>query len=60
MKSLETIEKWQKEKRLDKYEDLKSEIIGHAVEIPLDFLKDENLNFSVVQKEYYVPVQNFL
>ena len=48
MKSLETIEKWQKEKDLDKYDDLKSEIIGHAVEIPLDFLKDENLNFSVV------------
>jgi phospholipase D1/2 len=43
----------------ERYTELKDEIFGHAVELPLDFLKDERLTFKIQQKEYFVPEHNF-
>ncbi|KAL4487944.1 hypothetical protein ABPG72_022804 [Tetrahymena utriculariae] len=57
---LNQLEPWQKERKQENYFQLKDEIKGHAVELPLDFLKNENLNFTIRQKEYFVPVQSFL
>lgn len=30
-------------------------LVGHAVEFPLDFMKDEDLRITMGQKEYYSP-----
>ncbi|KAL4469400.1 hypothetical protein ABPG74_004653 [Tetrahymena malaccensis] len=57
---LNQLEPWQKERKTENYFELKDDIKGHAVELPLDFLKNENLNFTIRQKEYFVPVQSFL
>ncbi|EAR88634.2 phospholipase d1 (macronuclear) [Tetrahymena thermophila SB210] len=57
---LNQLEPWQKERKPENYNELKDQIKGHAVELPLDFLKNENLNFTIRQKEYFVPVQSFL
>lgn len=34
-------------------------IVGHVVEYPLKFMDDEDLEFSIGQKEYYAPVESF-
>ena len=52
-------DKFFKEAKPEKYEELKKEIIGHAVIFPLKFLKDENLQFRLKNKEYYVPNHSF-
>lgn len=57
--SIADYEKFCKEAKPEKYNELKGEIIGHAVLLPLKFLKDENLQFGLKNKEYYVPNHNF-
>jgi phospholipase D1/2 len=44
---------------LKKYMDLKNQIIGHIVEFPLQFLKEEELGISFFSKENLVPEYNF-
>lgn len=34
-------------------------IVGHAVEYPLNFMDDEDLEFAMGQKEFYAPVESF-
>lgn len=41
--------------RIDKYDKYHSKIKGNIVEFPLNFLKDEDLNIKVKQKEYLLP-----
>ncbi len=43
-----------------KYEKNKGKIIGHLVDFPLYFLKEENLNRSYFSKEIIVPIKNFV
>ena len=42
-----------------KYHDKKDSIIGHIVEFPLDFLKEENLGINFFSVENLVPERNF-
>lgn len=42
-----------------KYNDKKESIIGHIVEFPLDFLKDEKLGINFFSVENLVPEKNF-
>ena len=44
---------------LRKYNAVKNKILGHIVEYPLNFLKDENLGISFFSKENLVPEYNF-
>ena len=44
---------------LDKYNKLKGKIVGHIVEFPLLFLKDENLGTSWGSRENFIPEINF-
>ena len=44
---------------MDLYNELKIGIKGYAVEFPLNFLCEENLKFTHLQKEYYAPDNNF-
>jgi phospholipase D1/2 len=44
---------------LRKYNVVKDKILGHIVEYPLNFLKDENLGISFFSKENLVPEYNF-
>lgn len=57
--SIGNFEKFCKEAKFNKYEELKNDIKGHAVMFPLKFLKEENLQFRLKNKEYYVPNHNF-
>lgn len=52
-------EKFLKEANLDKYSELNKMIIGHGVQFPLFFMKDEYLKFRLKNKEYFVPNHNF-
>jgi len=49
----------QKLAKIDKYDIIKAELKGLAVEFPLNFLSKENLNFSITQKEIFVPTESF-
>ena len=44
---------------LNKYNSMKNQIVGHIVNYPLTFLKDENLGISFFSKENLVPEHNF-
>ncbi|CAD8096905.1 unnamed protein product [Paramecium primaurelia] len=44
---------------LSKYDQLSSQIVGHAVEFPLEFLCKENLTIKILSKEIIVPEINF-
>ena len=44
---------------LNKYNSMKNQIVGHIVNYPLMFLKDENLGISFFSKENLVPEHNF-
>ena len=44
---------------LNKYNAMKNQIVGHIVNYPLMFLKDENLGISFFSKENLVPEHNF-
>ena len=44
---------------LNKYNLAKNQIVGHIVEYPLNFLKEENLGISFFSKENLVPEYNF-
>ncbi|EGR27867.1 phospholipase d1, putative [Ichthyophthirius multifiliis] len=57
--SINKLEEFQQSKNLGKYFEKRSHIIGNAVLLPLKFLQNENLNFKISQKEYYVPDENF-
>lgn len=59
VETLSQLEDFAKTKNLYSYEEEKHKIIGNAVELPLNFLVRENLNFSITQKEYFVPDENF-
>lgn len=52
-------EKFLKDVNLEKYNELKDEIIGHGVQFPLFFLKENNLRFRLKNKEYFVPNHSF-
>lgn len=58
--NLDMLDSFREKAQPQKYVELKNYIIGHAVELPLYFLKKENMNFSISQKEYFVPDENFL
>ena len=47
------------ESLLNKYNLAKNQIVGHIVEYPLNFLKEENLGISFFSKENLVPEYNF-
>lgn len=52
-------EKFKNSGDLEKYDELKNEIIGHAVLFPLKFLEKEDLQLTLKNKEYYIPNHNF-
>ena len=58
-KAQEIKEKEKVEELLNKYNKFKDKIIGHIVEFPLLFLKDESLITSWFSKEKYIPEINF-
>ena len=45
---------------LNKYNMLKEKIVGHVVEFPLYFLKDENLKTHIFSREFLLPEINFI
>lgn len=49
------IDQLQKRSNINKYDEGRGRLKGHAVVFPLDFMKDEDLTFKIGQKEYYVP-----
>ena len=60
LKDSEKIKKSEKaEDLLDKYNQLKDKIVGHIVEFPLLFLKNEDLSTSWISREKYIPEINF-
>ena len=60
LKDAQKIKKLEKsEDLLNKYNKLKGKIIGHIVEFPLLFLKEENLAASFFSREKYVKEINF-
>ena len=59
MTKLQDIKELKKLKNLDKYDELGPRIQGHLVQFPLNFLADDDLTFSITNKEYYVPDINF-
>ena len=60
LKNTEEIKKYQNmEDLVDEYDEYKTKIIGHIVEFPLLFLKDENLKTSWMSKEIVLPEINF-
>ena len=44
---------------LNRYNSEKNKIIGHIVEFPLDFLKEEILGMSIFSAENLLPEYNF-
>ena len=58
-KAQESKEKEKVEDLLNKYNKFKGKIIGHIVEFPLLFLKDESLKTSWFSKEKFIPEINF-
>ncbi|KRX08542.1 hypothetical protein PPERSA_13023 [Pseudocohnilembus persalinus] len=52
-------EQFKQKENLDKYDELKDKIKGHAVQFPLYFLQRENLNLKYTNKEYFVPAESF-
>ena len=44
---------------LNRYNSAKNQIVGHIVEYPLNFLKEEELGISFFSKENLVPEYNF-
>lgn len=57
---MEDIFAFEEKKKIDKYEQLKGEIIGHAVFFPLRFLERQSLKLPIFTKEYLVPDINFV
>ena len=57
--SISELEKFRKGKDLNKYEFLSNQIKGHAVQFPLNFLKNENLKIGIFRKEALCPDVNF-
>ena len=61
IKNAQEIKKSEKaEDLLNKYNKLKEKIVGHIVEFPLLFLKEENLDISFFSKENFVWEINFI
>lgn len=44
---------------MSEYLNAKKSLRGHAVDFPLQFLKDEDLKLRRAQKEYYAPEISF-
>lgn len=44
---------------IQKYKEGRSSLKGHAVDFPLQFMKDEDLRFRMNQKEYFAPEMSF-
>lgn len=59
VKKLADLEKFYKNAQPEKYDLLKFQIHGFVVEFPDDFLAEENLKFTQLQREYYAPEYNF-
>ena len=60
IKSLDQVRTFEKEARLEEYQNLKDGFKGMLVQFPLDFLKNENLKMSIFNKEYLLPEENFV
>ena len=48
------------EKLKEEYKSKSIGIVGHIVEYPIDFLKDEELDIDFFSKENLVPEKNFV
>ena len=63
-RSLENAQEMKKKEKaedlLDKYNKLKNNIVGHIVEFPLFFLKEESLSTSWISVINYLPEINFI
>ena len=59
IRNLAEVKDFMMKSRKDLYDSKKKKIKGHIVEFPLEFLKDENLNITVKQKEYLLPDETF-
>ncbi|EGR28742.1 phospholipase d1, putative [Ichthyophthirius multifiliis] len=59
IKTSNDFQDFQKTRNLDKYDQLKNQIVGFAVEFPKQFLQDENLELRISQREYFCPSINF-
>ena len=42
-----------------KFQEGRGKLVGHAVEFPLHFMKDQDLRFRLGQKEYFAPEMSF-
>lgn len=59
MKKFKDIEIHKNIAQIQQYDNLKSEIQGFVVDFPTEFLKDEDLKFSLLETEFYCPDHNF-
>ena len=60
MKTYKDVEEAAKNKKLEKYDELKGKIQGHAVFFPLNFLEDERLGAQMSSVEYYIPDETYV
>jgi len=60
MRTLAQIDEMKKARNLEKYGELASNLKGHTVWFPLDFLADENLRPPMTTMEYYLSDQTFV
>jgi len=60
MKTYKEVEEASKKKNLDKYDELKGKIQGHAVFFPLNFLENEKLGAEMSSMEYYIPDETYV
>jgi len=56
---LQDIKEFKQLKNLDRYDELVGQIQGNLVEFPMNFLVDDDLTFTMANKEYFVPDINF-
>ena len=58
--SLDFLRTFQRNAKLDEYQQLKDGFKGFLVQFPLEFLKNENLKISCFKKEFLLPEENFV
>ncbi|MCQ2816485.1 MAG: phospholipase D-like domain-containing protein [archaeon] len=59
LRKVENAMKEKDEHLKERYEEKKGDIQGHAVEFPLEFMKDFNLGLSMFSKEGLLPEKNY-
>jgi len=60
MKTVKDVEEMAEKKNLEKYDELKEGIRGHAVWFPLQFLEEEKLAAQISSMEYYIPDETYV